>query len=1176
MQSYELNADTVVSDVGSNVLIQASAGTGKTYNLVQRVLAILRQDRVPIDQILVLTFTEAAAAEMQGRIYSGIKDAEAVASGSDRAFFAQQKLRFGRHRIGTIHSFAGWVIRQSSDEVSMLTELPVPEGYEVPKGLEGAEGVVWTGSYEQIDEYMSAMLTAQWRHDFVRVHTGLASVTELLEYAGSMGRFFELLGRATQLSDDALRQAAAMDGEALVTITSQYAKVLREEMEAPFGRLWALTSECRPCLDRDFPASLDDFLETGSDWYTKSGTVSMKRVKDGYGNLSREEVAAKLSKLLKPLKALIDLGQLHTNLYNAIIRGDLEDSLSGRLDAAIFAKMKLIAEVALRWKQYHRWRRASDGMMNFDDLIDICHRLLHERPVVKSRLQQRFRHILVDEFQDTDARQWEIVQAIHGDGKDRRLFLVGDMKQAIYGFRGGNVSLIRKVEESAIQDPTYLRLATLTVSRRSAKEIIDFVNGLFERQMSPVGHERAFQASYMPLEPLQESIPKDGSTNGTVRYMSYMSPSVMFAGGINSEDLRLANFVSQGRQVIDAYKLAHFIADIRDDIRGIKYPEYRNVGDKLRNGEKAIGILLRTQSNVDHLTTAFRLFGLQAAVRVGSGFFDRQEVSDLYYLVRFLDDAWDDMALAAVLRSPYFSISDLGLLAIANKVQALGRRTSWWVVLNNHLADLDLADNDRKILVLAVKLLREWRTDVRGRRVSDVLAKTFLQTAFFSGQPDVAMATENAHKLVDLIRGLEDRGSSNVGQISNWIRLQLEGTSSTDALVPGSASIEITTMHRSKGLQYPMVILSNIAASGQANSGLQISPIDTHDAHVPLMVWRTEDDVSMSDGKKDSFLYDYTKRQIDERESAETLRLLYVALTRAESHIVISDPVGLGGRASVIQSILHSYASSLRDQDDAQWFKYDEVGKSDYEELLNALMSRISGIHNENNQLDTPILVTTDSLTASQHRANAKLERPSDHEVDEKSVFDGVTNPWKVLRPDHAGTLIHMMLEWPELDDETTTHRIRIELEGLEYPNSDLMDRDIDLLKMHAQNARTYLRQNFAGARQFISEMPFEAWLDHEDKNKAVWVRGTIDLLIEDAVGRWHVIDFKTSTLDADQLIRHAKASGYHNQLALYTRALKVGSRGGIDVTPADAKLVFTSFESGRTVSLAEMSRNLV
>lgn len=1172
MQTYEMDADAVVSDVGSNVLIQASAGTGKTYNLVQRVLAILRHDRVSIDQILVLTFTEAAAAEMQSRIFSGIKDAEAAASGSDRAFFAQQKLRFGRHRIGTIHSFAGWVIRQSGDEVSMLTERPVPDGYDVPGGLEGAEGAVWTGSYEQIDEYMSAMLTAQWRHDFVRVYSGHASVTQLLEYAGSMGRFFDLLGRATQLSDDSLRRAAAMDGEALVAITSRYAQVLREEMEAPFGRLWALAGEYRPCLDRDFPASLDDFLEVGSDWYTKSGTVSMKRVKDGCGQLSREEVAGNLSRWLKPLKALIDLGQLHTNLYNAIIHGDLEDSLSGRLDAAIFAKMKLIAEVALRWKQYHRWRRASDGMMNFDDLIDICHKLLHERPAVKSMLQQRFRHILVDEFQDTDARQWEIVQSIHGDGKDRKLFLVGDMKQAIYGFRGGNVSLIRKVEEAAVQDPAYLRLATLTVSRRSAKEIIDFVNGLFARQMNPVGHERAFQASYMPLEPLNGSVPNDGSTSGTVRYLSYQSPNVMFAGGIHAEDLRLANFVSQGRQVIDAYKLAHFIAEIREDIGGEKYPEYRNVGDKLRRGEKAIGILLRTQSNVDHLTTAFRLFGLKAAVRVGSGFFGRQEVSDLYYLVRFLDDAWDDMALAAVLRSPYFSISDLGLLAIANKVQALGGRTSWWVVLNNHLDELDLVANDRKILALAVKLLREWRTDVRGRRVSDVLAKTFLQTAFLIGQTDVAMATENAHKLVDLIRGLEDRGSSNVGQISNWIRLQLEGTSSTDALVPGSASIEITTMHRSKGLQYPMVILSNVAASGQANSGLQVSPIDTHDTHIPLMVWRTEDDVIDSEGKKDSFLYDYTKRQIDERDGAETLRLLYVALTRAESHIVISDPMGLGGKASVIQSILHRYASALRGQDDVHWFKYDEIGKSDYEELFNSLMSRISGVHNETNRLDAPIWASSGALAASQHRANAKLERPSDHDVDDGSDFEAVANPWRVLRPDHAGSLIHMMLEWPELDDESATHRIRIELEGLEYPYSKMMDLDIALLRIHAQNARAYLRRTFQGARQFISEMPFEVWLDNEDHNKAVWVRGTIDLLVEDDTGNWHVIDFKTSTLDAEQILRHAKSSGYHHQLTLYARALKVSSKGSIDVSPDRAKLVFTAFESGRSVTLAEIS----
>ncbi len=1179
MIPYENDYETVVADTQSNVLIQASAGTGKTYNLVQRVLSILRNDRVPIDQILVLTFTNPAAAEMQSRIYEGIKKAELDSvDDSERSFFAEQKLRFKRHHIGTIHSFAGRVIRQSSDELSKMTEYAVPDGYNSPEGLDGAGWVGWTSSYELIDEFASAILNTRWRQDFIGVHNNFEPVTKLLSVAGSMSSFFEMLDKAATLPDGVLRNIASMSDEELVEITSEYAANLNHEMVAPFGRLKSIANRLNEYLNADFPSNLYDFVQTEGTWFTGSGKLSRSRIVKMPGNpnakVEREAIAKEFDRSIGQIVDLHNLIEMHSNLVAALMDGKIgSENPTGTLDAATFANMKLIGEIALRWKQFHRWRRASDGLMNFDDLIDVSHRLIIGNPNVRERMQSKFRHILVDEFQDTDARQWEMIKHLKGGDISRMMFLVGDMKQAIYGFRGGNVSLIRKVEEQAAKEPDSMRLATLKVSRRSAKEIIEYVNGLFQVAMNPVAHERMFQADYMPLEPLVERKKDDPDPEvGSVRYLSYLPMPASTSNDSDPEMKRIGEFVSQGPAVIDAYSLAKFIAEIRDDANAQMYPEYRNVGDLLRAGKKAIGILISTQANVDHLMTAFRLFGIQAAVRAGSGFFDRQEISDMYYLIRFLDDAWDDMALAAVLRSPYFSVSDLGLLAIANSVKASPTRTSWWKTLQGNSDELVLIDSDRVLLAKAVDLLKDWRTSVRGKRVSDILMKSIVQTAFLFGQSDLKMAKENTYKLIDLIRDFEDRGNASVGQVSKWLRVQLENTHSSDAIVPGSSSIEVTTMHRSKGLQYPMVILSNVSASGQSSRGMLMSPIDTHDNHTPLLVWQSADDKEETD-EEESFLKNYIKRQNDDRENAETLRLLYVALTRAESHIVISDPSGLSkGKKSSMQVALGNHLHKLTEGVVPYWFKLKEFFMDEYKNLLDVITERVNVGH----RFDTSALnldwVSSKHLDSANLRASAPLNRPSDNKGDDFASDAEWTGQWKVLRANDAGTLIHMILEWPELDDSTLELRLNIEMEGLEYNfKSDGIDADIEQLKRHAANARTYIRQHFPNAKQLISELPIETWLPGGGNTAGSWLRGTIDLVIEDENGAWHIIDFKTAHISVESLNDFIVARKYHNQIKLYIDALNASSKGKINVTENRAMLLFTGYDGGKAVAISNL-----
>ena len=1176
------NFADVVADTGSDVLIQASAGTGKTYNLTKRFIGILTNDRVPIDQILVMTFTDAAAAEMQDRIYKGILEAVNEAKDESlRSFLNDQKTRFGRNSIGTIHSFAGRVIRQSGSELSMIEELPVPASFDIPKLLLDAKTVSWPEKYTLIDGYAQTLLIAQWQKEFIKVHAEHERTVKLLSMVGTTSTYFEILDAVSKLHDDHLVSISAMNPSELLRLTKTYYDRLSDDLKAPWDRFLSNCKRYEQHLTDVIPDNAEEFLSQG--WLTKSG-ISAKKVRKVTGEMDRVSLIETLTRYVKPLLGIRDLIVCYDSMVDAIQNGNSgADNPSGALDAAILSNMSLIAESGLRWKQFTRWKRASEGIMNFDDLIDLAHRLIVDFESVRNSLRSKYQHILVDEFQDTDQRQWEMINTLRGEAGDRRVFLVGDMKQAIYGFRGGNVSLIRTVEDESINGSSlHLCQASLKISRRSKPEIITFVNLLFEKALQPKHHERKFQANYMALDPNPDPDKEkpDALAPGSVRILHYEAIAEPTPDDTDyANKLKTFRFAKQGAVVMDAFQIASLLADIKADVDYVTYPEYRHIGDLMRQNKTAVGILVRTGANIDHLTTAFRLFGLRAIVRAGTGFFDRQEISDIYYLLRFLYDAWDDMALAAILRSPFFGMSDAGLLAIANVVRSSDRRTNWWNIITSGKSIPHLISPDRAVLDIAIKQLVNWRGEVRSKRIATIIEQAVTQTPFLVGQDDIAMARENAYKLIDLIRSLEDEGKAGLHEVTSWLSSQLEATFDSDATLPDTASIEITTMHRSKGLQYPMVILSNVGASVRSGTGLYISPIDTHDEQTPLLAWHNDDDLGgIIKSSTKSFLKEYLKRQIKDREDAEALRLFYVAVTRTESHLIISNPEALytKKRPNPLLSSLHSVMIELEEHH-SDWATIETIGEAQYSQLLNRIMSKIRGTHEESASVSLPEMAMTTDYEQRLARTKINITTPSSHLDGEIALTTEVEHQWNRITPEDAGTLVHLVLELPYLTNEYLFRRLQFELEGLEYDVDDVeISADIDRILQHAKRAKIAIDLRFPSIKTSYREYPIETFIQSDEStNKDIWVRGTIDLLIQDTSNQWHIIDFKTASLRDESVVSYAKEMNYDAQLQLYRRAVDTISGGNIQISADNALLLFTAMPECKWLSLSEMIRKM-
>ncbi len=1173
---YEHDVDSLVADTQSDVLIQASAGTGKTFNLTKRVLAILMKDRIPIEQILVMTFTDAAAAEMQDRIFKAIVEAEMQVKDKQLAEFLRlQKQNFGRHSIGTIHSFAGKVIRQSGDELALMPVQATPDASKATELLKLSAPAYWNESYDLIDEYTNTLYRSAWQREYIQAYAQYEPCFRILEKTGSSSSFFQKLDNLASLSDEHLRAAAQMNRQDVLAIAEHFARSLDVQMRAPWNRLKKLALYHQDAFIEVFPNELEEAFQQA--WFTKTGISKKKIVKQPPG-IDREELSVRLDHLVKPLLALKAIQDLYRNLRSYEDSGSSdEDHSSALLDISVLETMRDLADVALRWKVFTRWKRAQAGLMNFDDLIEVAHRLMMNFPAVLERVSDRYRHVLVDEFQDTDKRQYEMIQAITSASGKRNVFLVGDMKQAIYGFRGGNVSLIRRVEDEVLEGKRMMRMATLKVSYRSEPEIIDFVNSLFSVALNPIEHERMFQANYLPLEARGDQ-PSSGApvNRGTVRVIQYGNLNALNSDDLHDLDkLKAYRFSLQGPQVMDAFYIASFLAGIKADLDGSNYPEYRDIGALMRNNQPAVGVLVRNKSNIDHLTTAFRIFGIQAVVRVGSRFFERQEVSDLYYLTRFLNDAWDDMALAAVLRSPLVGLSDAGLLAIANAVSESNTFEPWWKIIRREEVLRTMIPPDRDVMNIALPKLAAWRMAVRGQRLSTILERAILDTPFLAGQDDAVMVSENCWKLIDIIRSLEDRGQSGVGEICSWLTTQLDMTDDTDALVSGEASVEITTMHRSKGLQYPMVILSNISARGQQNSGIHISPIDTHDEHTPLIIWAPKDgsDDSFDSGTK-SFFKELVQHQNRERERAEIIRLFYVATTRAKQHLVISDPSGLQTKniKNPIKEALQEWMTLAIEQQ-PDWLTREVLNLEHYQQLMTEIIQRNTQVSELSTEATKALkLLGSDMYERAYKVGTAPMERPSAQKEEEPVVSTEVLAQWNVLRPNDAGTLIHLLLDLP-IDDQTLIdQRLRFEVEGLEYDvHAEGLDDDLMRISQHAQLARNALKDRFGVFKTSYSEHAIEVYLENEDDHTTgKWLRGSIDLLAQTDQGDWVIVDFKTAVMAPDQCAVYAREMGYFRQLRLYQQAMFTLSKGQIQVSDEHCLLLFTGLKEKQWLSLAE------
>ncbi len=1118
-----------------NVVVTAGAGTGKTTLLVERCVNLLMRpsDPVQMTELVALTFTNKAANEMKARLRDRLevlaghrtggpaaKEAEAAALDAlrerysittddihGRARKALQQLE--RAQIGTIHSFAAALLRLYPLETGLNPQFREDDGRLRKRQFDTGWGL-W------LDEELSGTgpRTEEWKKILGRFSLDRLGELALALCADNVD--LDGLQRPGGPDDPAGVLGQWLRGleEAITDLIHRHPKQRRIEQALAVGRRVIQAARAGGASVDDEELGLLRGLTAPKDWAQEDFNHARDLVTDARA------------------LAQVDPGEIH------------------RLCALLVPFARQCREDFAR-----------HGLVTFDGLLVRSRDLLRDHPRIREELKTRFKAILVDEFQDTDPLQYEIILWLCEEPSRRaaswrdirlapgKLFVVGDPKQSIYGFRGADIAAYLQVVKEVIQAQNGVEYR-LTANFRSDARILDVVNGVFEHL---IREEPGLQPEYIALQPGPvhpgedparpeqrdephgpEPMGVSAVTPSSVRpERSEAQPSEvegrkLAVAGERSRRVRVRRVTSTGptpnaeaARRLEAESLARWL---EGEVLGRTFFDDA-AGNHVPVAPGHVAFLMRALSNVQVYLEALRRRGIGYVVEGERDFYAAQEVIDAVNLLRAVDNPHDRLALVGVLRSPVGGHSDTEIFALGRQ-QLLDYR----MVAGPRWVDLprDVMDLYQRLF----RLHREVRFLEAGKAVARVfkeLPLSVLAASRRSGQQAVA----NLEK-VRLVA--EEAGANGSGTLKDVVaelerRVREEEDESENALEEETLdAVRIMSIHRAKGLEFPVVVLVDALAGVNRRSG---PPAQVHQDWATGLAGIRIDDLWSLPG-----VFLQAKRR--EREAYEQRRLLYVAMTRPRQQLVVSFAErGQPDRDSMVSMIGEATGGDLAHAappavtcgtgemavevveedpgadehgdrlpapppDAADWSWYEDLWgrrRSDYEA-----------------RRQTPIFLTPTRLKAAGEAAEARL-RAGGLERDTALIL---------------GELAHQVLEhW-----DFQTQRVEEDLDGAiarhapELPAAQHRVVVRELKAIWATLTGSPVYQELRGARILGREIPFVLPWDGQI------MEGVIDLVYE-RQGQLYVADYKTDQVtDGDVAgVMH----DYRHQAQVYTEAVTRG-----------------------------------
>jgi ATP-dependent helicase/nuclease subunit A len=898
---------------GSDVLVTASAGTGKTAVLSGRCVDIVSDKSVCGDvwSVLVLTFTDAAAEQMRSRIAEQLR--AAFLESGDPHLRHQLMLLQGAD-ISTIHSFCKRLITEHFYKLGLDPTFRVIDADEAKllkaEALERCIDWAWQqGNLAQVLEQLF------YRRD-LRTADGfpakIIALSEFLDGIVSRRRWYErtaLLAEVTNPSTAELgKKQRQIIADKLQSILNQlrHAQKLYES-ERPDGD-W--TAKCEDTFVEPVERCVE-FLKAG-DWDKCAEEIrNFKRPRVNKPRELPELIAEVIQKTVKKaVGSFAGLSEL------AVLNPDYLDKVSG----AAGLQTKVLVELVKRFDRMYSQAKRAVNCMDFADLEHYALELLADEDSSDEKLlpsetalalRRKYKYIFVDEYQDINPVQEAILDLVSSGGN---VFVVGDVKQSIYAFRGAVPKIFLKGLKSASIDPKNapngLRV-DLNANFRSAKGILDFVNKIFGRIMTCSFADIDYDES-AKLRPTLVDESKTPSTSDNKPIVEFHildeqsktedSTEQQKDESADEENLnavRNPTTISNGANIVSSrQRQAIMIAQRIRQIVGAETgkPEFQ-IYDKqerqFRDVEyRDIVILMRSLAKkANDYVEVLRLAGVPVSCEAIAGYFEATEISDMLCLLKVLDNPQRDIELAAVLRSPLFKISDTELAKIKIHGKTNEQAKSFYncvVGYRERGRNAKLAEKLKKVL----EQIEQWRTLARRGNLADLIWQVYQQSGFLSFVSALANGGARRANLLKLHeRAIQFEGfASSAGNVSltrfvEFIeKLQKAGQDWSPAEVEAAAgnAVRIMSVHKSKGLEFPVVFLAELDSRFNKRDIQDDCLADAGDTLGLQIIDR------QSNSKLRSLAHQVIAEEKLSTALAEEMRILYVATTRARGRLILT------------------------------------------------------------------------------------------------------------------------------------------------------------------------------------------------------------------------------------------------------------------------------------------------
>lgn len=861
MPQWTSQQQQAIQAQGSNLLVSASAGSGKTAVLVQRILHIIVDHKVDIDRLLVVTFTQAAAAEMRERLSKAIM--EQIEQGGNDPHLRKQLLLLNHAQISTIHAFCNEVVRNYFHLIDVDPRYRIADQTEAGLiKMEVLEELI-EEQYEQGDpgflELVEIFSTSRddtpLRDLILQVYDFIQSQPDPLNWLREKIKMFA--GDADQLNQSIWVVEVNRLIQQQLTAARQLTKAAQAKSNLPQGPKRYLDT-----LETDLQQikKLEETLVNNDlgafyDVLTNLAAPRMKPAEKDADPALCEEV----KELRKEARDLIK--QISSELLPRHPQELIQEINQ------LYQVMGSLGSIIEKFTEQYYQRKMEKSLLDFNDL-EHCALSILRSTEASQHYRERFAYIFVDEYQDSNPVQETLLNQIK---RPDNLFMVGDVKQSIYRFRLSDPGLfIEKYHSFMVTDDSINRRINLDRNFRCSEPIIDAVNCIFGHIMSEQLGEVLYDEEVKLVHGTQEKplsqaavevliIDRDAEANHDEEDLLEEADQIEIEARIIAE--RIKDLVNQ--QIYDPQL---------DQLRPVNY---RDIVILMRATSKWAGVFQEI----------FLAENIPCYADVNSGYFDTVEVGIFLDLLRLVDNKRQDIPLVGVMRSPIFNFTVEDLIVIRS-----GRpEGSFYEAVEEYISHHEDQLKDR--LVQMLEQLNEWKKQARLLPMDTFIWKVLLETGFYhyvKAMPGGIQRQANLRILHDRARQFQNTSFKGLFQFLRFLDQVRASSGDMDmAKILGENDnvVRLMSIHKSKGLEFPIVIVAGMGR--QFNLRDLANPLLLHkDLGLGPRFVNLELRASV-----DTLPRQIIRQKIRSENLSEEMRILYVACTRPKNKLILVGSV---------------------------------------------------------------------------------------------------------------------------------------------------------------------------------------------------------------------------------------------------------------------------------------------